>query len=308
MKKLFILFSLLPMILHAGIIMKHSGDKLEDITIISETETEITYIAPDGQEASISKSEVSAVLYDDGRYEEIQYKQAEIGAQTEPIQEPKEELEIAVKETEQAIQKPLSIPDQSQKESYEKQIIPQDYSDEVAKVHEETFVEEHHKETKKEYNASYSNNFYDEIIANEQALIIKGSMSKKEYGYFLQNNCPQAYAKYKSGRSLVKGGWASAIVGLVFLSSGIAMMKVAPVEYDYWDDYAYRPTVGKIGIGLLVGGVIGVAASVPMLTLGYINLSKADKIYGSRCASSNQNALSFNLTTGQNGLGIAMVF
>ena len=82
MKKLFLLFSLLPMFLHAGVIVKHSGDRLEDVSIKSVTATEIVYIAEDGKEASISKSEISAVLYDDGRYEE--FKQASI-TQQEPV-------------------------------------------------------------------------------------------------------------------------------------------------------------------------------------------------------------------------------
>lgn len=66
-----ILFALLPMFLNAGVIVKKSGERLEDISIKQVTDTEIVYIAANGEEISILKSDVSAILYDDGRYEEI---------------------------------------------------------------------------------------------------------------------------------------------------------------------------------------------------------------------------------------------
>lgn len=70
-----ILFVLLPMLLNAGVILKRTGDKIEDVSIKSVTETEIIYISTNGEEISILKSDVSAVLYDDGRYEEFKVSQ-----------------------------------------------------------------------------------------------------------------------------------------------------------------------------------------------------------------------------------------
>ena len=71
--KRFIIFALvlLPALLNAGVILKKSGQRLEDISIKSVTDTEIVYTTLDGTETTIPKSEVSAVLHDDGRYEEI---------------------------------------------------------------------------------------------------------------------------------------------------------------------------------------------------------------------------------------------
>ena len=74
MKKLLVsLFALLPMFLFAGVIVKQSGENIEDVSVKSITDTEVLYVLQDGSEASIQKSEVSAVLYDDGRYEEIKH-------------------------------------------------------------------------------------------------------------------------------------------------------------------------------------------------------------------------------------------
>ncbi len=90
MKKIIIiLFALLPMLMYAGVIVKQSGENIEDVTIKSITDTEILYVTADGKEASISKSQVSSVLYDDGRYEEIRQNEIPVSNNTEvAVQEP----------------------------------------------------------------------------------------------------------------------------------------------------------------------------------------------------------------------------
>ena len=75
------------MLLNAGVILKRTGDKIEDVSIKSVTETEIIYISTNGEEISILKSDVSAVLYDDGRYEE--FKVSQLGSNDTSV--PKEE-------------------------------------------------------------------------------------------------------------------------------------------------------------------------------------------------------------------------
>lgn len=68
---LIILVSMMPAFLYAGVILQKNGDRLEDVSIKSVNETEIIYITQNGEETSILKSDVSAILYDNGRYEEI---------------------------------------------------------------------------------------------------------------------------------------------------------------------------------------------------------------------------------------------
>lgn len=70
MKKFSILLALCPTLIWAGVIVPKSGDNIEDISIVSKTTSEIIY-TQDGEEKSINLSDVSAILYDDGRYEEI---------------------------------------------------------------------------------------------------------------------------------------------------------------------------------------------------------------------------------------------
>lgn len=71
MKKIFVLLlGFMPMFSFAGIIMTSSNERLEDVTIASETDSAIVYIQ-DGVEKSIAIEQVSAILYDNGTYKEI---------------------------------------------------------------------------------------------------------------------------------------------------------------------------------------------------------------------------------------------
>lgn len=72
--------------------MKKSGDRIENISIKSVTDNEVIYTAENGHEMSILKSEVSAVLYDDGRYEEIRQNEVPVSNNTEiTVQESRKE-------------------------------------------------------------------------------------------------------------------------------------------------------------------------------------------------------------------------
>ena len=53
----------------AGIIVTTSGERIEDVTILSETDSAIVYIQ-DGVEKSIAIEQVQAVLFDNGNYKE----------------------------------------------------------------------------------------------------------------------------------------------------------------------------------------------------------------------------------------------
>lgn len=53
----------------AGIIVTTSGERIEDVTIVSETDSAIVYIQ-DGVEKSIAIEQVQAVLFDNGNYKE----------------------------------------------------------------------------------------------------------------------------------------------------------------------------------------------------------------------------------------------
>ena len=77
-----------------------------------------------------------------------------------------------------------------------------------------------------------------------------------------------------------------------------------------------RESNGMISEGIMGGGIAlmtagGLVAAVgggTLLGIGYKKRNNAYKIYNNTCASSSATPLTFNLTAGQNGLGIAMQF
>lgn len=77
-RSLFVVLILLPSLLFAGVIVKKNGERLEDINILSSANNEFVYIDELGVENRIPRNEVSAVLYDDGRYEEIKQQDAPV--------------------------------------------------------------------------------------------------------------------------------------------------------------------------------------------------------------------------------------
>ncbi len=87
-RTIIILFALLPMFLYAGVIMKKSGDRIENVSIKSVTDTEVIYVAGNGEDASVLKSDVSAILYDDGRYEEIRQNELPSSENAQPDEKP----------------------------------------------------------------------------------------------------------------------------------------------------------------------------------------------------------------------------
>ena len=70
MKRLFLfLLGFIPMFSFAGVIMTTNGERIEDVTIQSETSESIVYVE-NGVEKTISIEQVQAVLFDNGNFKE----------------------------------------------------------------------------------------------------------------------------------------------------------------------------------------------------------------------------------------------
>ena len=65
-----VMLTISSMLSFAGVIMTSSNERLEDVTITSENDTAIVYMQ-DGVEKSIAIEQISAILYDDGKYMEF---------------------------------------------------------------------------------------------------------------------------------------------------------------------------------------------------------------------------------------------
>ena len=191
------------------------------------------------------------------------------------------------------------------------------------------------KTTTSNKNGSYAQSgaqkeYKSEIIKiSSKEYSYKGkSMDKKEYEAFIRNNCPQAWKQYRLGKSLKIGGWTCFAIGIPFIVVGGALLGVAvdsytSNSYSYeWGDAGFSASASRMRMasyssssdeGLEIAGSVflslgatAVAASIPLLAVGYVKQKKSVDTYNVQCKSSNPMA--FNLTVGQNGLGIAMNF
>ncbi len=130
-------------------------------------------------------------------------------------------------------------------------------------------------------------------------------MSNKKYEWFLFNNCPQAYRIHRSGKQMITAGWvllsagmAMTVGGCVMTAMGFDRNNAANIDQN---------TFGAGGMSLIViGAVVGGVGGGTLLGIGYKKRNKAYDMYNNQCASSTP--LTFNLTAGQNGLGVAMNF
>ncbi len=130
-------------------------------------------------------------------------------------------------------------------------------------------------------------------------------LTKREYENLLRNTCPEAYSQYKKGNTLVKTGWGLFGAGIVLLGGGITMCILEEELDEYYDDYPYFPLfIGGI-TSAIVGGVVTVT-SIPIFSVGYAKRNKrALDTFNRKCA---EPAVTYNLTAGQNGLGLAINF
>ncbi len=146
-------------------------------------------------------------------------------------------------------------------------------------------------------------------------------MNKKDYVNFIKANCSEAYKQYMKGTTFKKVGWAFFGIGLSFAVAGSAEVAITELRwssrsYDmmnpdspegkkFRNQYNSYMRLGSIGI--VVGGAMFVT-SIPLISVGVAKQKKSVSIYNERCSSPSIPPLSFNLTAGQNGLGIAMQF
>lgn len=141
-------------------------------------------------------------------------------------------------------------------------------------------------------------------------------MDKKAMEQFLRNNCPEAYRKYMSGKTLQKAGWGVLGAGLAIAAGGAVMMIVNNhTSYKYYDDYygSYlygdkeRTSLFRGGVALVaLGPSLIVTTSVPLLCVGYYRTNHAHEIFNRQCATKEK--LTLNLQASQNGLGLALNF
>ncbi len=133
-------------------------------------------------------------------------------------------------------------------------------------------------------------------------------MSKKEYKNLLRNTCPEAFALYRKGNNLVNCGWTFLVLGpAIACGAGLPLWLTAYNYYDYHiqginlDAQTFMIASGIACVS--VGGSM-LLSSIPMLSVGYTKRKKSMMVYNTNC----EPAITYNLTAGQNGIGLAINF
>ncbi len=163
-------------------------------------------------------------------------------------------------------------------------------------------------------------------------------LTKQEYKNLLQNTCSEAFAQYKKGTVIANWGWGLLGAGAVIaVGIGVPLFHFAtsdrlhisqpaplppnPTQEDidaynqreqmFWEmqhaitrryENSYSASIAMMSIG----GVMAVG-SVPMICIGYSKRHKSLTTYNQQCVR-QEPAITYNLTAGQNGIGLAVNF
>jgi hypothetical protein len=124
-------------------------------------------------------------------------------------------------------------------------------------------------------------------------------LNKYEYEQLLKNNCQAAYKLHREGKlMMIIGPTAGAgLMAIGAITLGVTLSKD--------DNSVAGPVIGGLLLGTgAYGGIVGVTSA------GAVRKKKALQMYNTQCVSTtakNQD-LRWSLTTGANGLGIALNF
>lgn len=147
-------------------------------------------------------------------------------------------------------------------------------------------------------NITKTEKYHIARIGNNKYMYMGKSMSNQEYKMFLVSNCPKAYEQYQKGLRLIGAGWGTFWGGFALLGAGVTIWTIGNIFED---------ERGPVSI-IAGGSAMVVGAGIPLLAVGYTKRNKAYKVYNNDCASSTVKPISFNVTSGQNGIGLAMQF
>ena len=162
MKRLIlIVFVLFPILIQAGIIVKKSGEQIDNVTIKSVTDAEVEYKISNGKSKTIPRSEVSAILYDDGRYEELR-PQIIISDISQNASE------SSVESSEASSQTAVS----QKKEKRERKIIPQACYNEANAVYKTIYTEKLEQALQQGFSKHQAYQIADEAARQEKQQLL----------------------------------------------------------------------------------------------------------------------------------------
>ncbi len=129
------------------------------------------------------------------------------------------------------------------------------------------------------------------------------SMTEKEMVAFIQKDCERAYNYYKKNQKLEKIGWAMFGTGLGIAAIGGGMC--IGVNLTTWN----RSTSDAGWSFIIAGAAITGGVGIPIICVGAVRKKNAHKVYNQYCGTEETaNNMELKLTSGNNGLGLALSF
>jgi len=135
------------------------------------------------------------------------------------------------------------------------------------------------------------------------------TMNKRAYQGYLQNTCPEAFAKFSNGLTLANVGWGLFAGGLALDLVGCCMMLSSP---EVKDGTTRSSSTTQMSAQLLGGYMIGSLggaleiASIPCLAVGYSRMHGAADLYNAYARTGAKPYLTLN--AGANGIGLCYHF
>lgn len=151
-------------------------------------------------------------------------------------------------------------------------------------------------------------------VSRNEYHIGETTMDKHEYEKVIYQNCSDAWKKYKSGKRAIAAGWSLFGIGGACLVAGGAVCAImySPISGGYRPGTVVENALdgdpdAVASFSLMMAGAGMVAMSIPILSVGYSKRNNAYKVYNNSCAPAS-TPLTFSVTAGQNGIGLAMNF
>lgn len=121
-------------------------------------------------------------------------------------------------------------------------------------------------------------------------------MDEKAFRIFMQKNNRQAYLKYMQGEQMIYAGWGT-------LGGGTLLWVTGTIIFCEVYDWRIR---FNLGTSMCTIGGSATIAGVPLLCVGYTRQKKAIRMFNEQ--NGQQPAVTLNLQTSQNGIGLALNF
>ena len=156
------------------------------------------------------------------------------------------------------------------------------------------------------YGYGYGNNYGGfagangpmQRVGNDVFMVEGRTLQGRELLFFLQKTCPQAYNFRKSWQACENAGWSLLATGpVVCLVMGLTMWACCKTNDGVLTGFSF----------VVIGGAMTLT-SIPLVACGNVYKKRVDEVFNTYCGRPQAFQPELKLTSGANGLGLAIAF